>query len=198
MPLNGVIKGIGVGYVITSKSPAFKKGNYVSGFLGWQEFATVHSSELSKLPSYENPQLYLGVLGMTGLAAFFAVTEIARPLKKEVMVVSTAAGAVGSVACQIGKMKGCRVVGICGSDEKCEWLLSQVKIDVCINYKKEKNLAQALRKVCPDGVDVYIDNVGGSILDAVLANIRKNARIVFCGSISSYSQKKALPVHNYP
>ena len=105
--------------MILSKSPAFKKGNYVSGFLGWQEFATVHFSELTKLPSYENPQLYLGVLGMTGLAAFFAVTEIAKPEKHEVMIVSTAAGAVGSVACQIGKMKGCKVIGICGSDEKC-------------------------------------------------------------------------------
>jgi NADPH-dependent curcumin reductase CurA len=184
--------------VITSKSPAFKKGNYVSGFLGWQEIATVRSSEISKLPSYENPQLYLGVLGMTGLAAFFAVTEIAKPSKKEVMIVSTAAGAVGSVACQIGKMKGCKVYGICGSDEKRDWLMNDVKIDGCINYKTEANLSQAIKKLCPEGVDIYIDNVGGAVLDAVLANIRKNARIIFCGAISSYNQKKAFPVHNYP
>lgn len=198
MPINGVVKSIGVGYVITSKSPAFKKGNYVSGFLGWQEYATVHSSNITKLPSYENPQLYLGVLGMTGLTAFFAVTEIAKPKKKEVMVVSSAAGAVGSIACQLGKLRGCKVIGICGSDEKAQWLLDQVKIDACINYKSEPSLSKALKKVCPDGIDIYIDNVGGNLLDAVLANIRKNARIVFSGAISSYNQKKALPLHNYP
>ena len=135
---------------------------------------------------------------MTGLTAFFAVTEIAKPIKKEIMIVSSAAGAVGSVACQLGKMKGCKVIGICGSDEKVNWLLNSVKIDACINYKKEPNLSKAIRKVCPQGVDIYIDNVGGPVLDAVLANIRKNARIVFSGAISSYNQKKAFPVHNYP
>lgn len=198
VPLNGVVKGLGVGYVITSKSPAFKKGNYVSGLLGWQEFSTISASELSKLPSYENPQLYIGVLGITGLTAYFAITEIAKPQKKDIMVVSTAAGAVGSVACQIGKMKGCKVIGICGSDEKCEWLMNVVKIDGVVNYKKEKKLSYALRKLCPEGIDIFIDHVGGKILDAVLANIRKNAKIVLCGAISSYGHRRAVPVHNYP
>ena len=159
---------------------------------------TIHSSELRKLPSYENPQLYLGVLGMTGLAAFFSVTEIAKAKKKETMIVSTAAGALGSIACQIGKIKGCKVIGICGSDEKCNWLVKELKIDACINYKKEKNLSSAIKKLCPEGVDIYIDNVGGNMLDAVLANISKGARIVFSGAISSYNQKKALPIYNYP
>jgi NADPH-dependent curcumin reductase CurA len=187
-----------VGYVIISRSPAFKKGNFVFGLLGWQEFATVHSSGLNKLPSYENPQRYLGVLGITGLTAYFGVTEIARPQKKEVMIVSSAAGAVGSIACQIGKMKGCKVIGICGSDQKADWLMNVVKIDGCINYKTEKSLSHTIRKLCPEGVDIYIDNVGGEILDAVLANIRKNARIVLCGAISSYDNDKAPPIHNYP
>lgn len=187
-----------MGYVIISRSPAFKKGNFVFGLLGWQEFATVHASGLNKLPSYENPQRYLGVLGITGLTAYFGVTEIARPQKKEVMIVSSAAGAVGSIACQIGKMKGCRVIGICGSNQKADWLMSVVKIDGCINYKTEKNLSHTIRKLCPEGVDIYIDNVGGEILDAVLANIRRKARIVFCGAISSYDNDKAPPIHNYP
>lgn len=158
----------------------------------------MHFSQLSRLPSYENPQRYLGVLGLPGLTAYFSVTEIARPQKKEVMVVSSAAGAVGSIACQIGKMKGCKVIGICGSDDKAVWLMNTVKIDGCINFKTEKNLSQALRKLCPEGVDIYIDNVGGEILDAVLANIRKNARVVLCGAISSYDHDRAPPIHNYP
>jgi NADPH-dependent curcumin reductase CurA len=189
---------MGVGYVISSRSPLFKKGNFVSGFLGWQEFATVNGSEISKLPSYENPQLYLGVLGLPGLTAYFAVTEVAKPSRKEVMVVSSAAGSVGSIACQIGKMKGCKVIGICGSDNKCKWLVEDLKVDAVVNYKAERHLAAAIRKTCPQGVDIFIDCVGGKVLDAVLANIRKNARLVMCGTTSAYELEEPSAIHNYP
>ena len=189
---------MGVGYVLSSRSPLFKKGNFVSGLLGWQEYSIVNASAISKLPSYENPQLYLSVLGLPGLAAYFAVTEVAKPQKKEVMVVSSAAGSLGSIACQIGKMKGCKVIGICGSDSKCQWLKEELKLDACVNYKADKHIGAQLRKVCPEGVDIFIDCVGGRVLDAVLASIRKNARVVLCGTTSTYEAHEVFSVHNYP
>lgn len=116
--LGTIVKGIGAGVVIFSKSALFKRGTYVTGFLNWQEYAKVKASDITKLNSYVNPQLYLGVLGMTGLTANVAVNEIAKPRNKETMIVSTAAGAVGSIACQLGLLRGCRVIGITGSDAK--------------------------------------------------------------------------------
>ena len=188
---------MGVGIVVASRSPLFKRGDYVSGFLGWQEYANVNASEINKLPSYENPQFYLGIFGLTGLTAYFSLFEVAKAKPSDVIVVSSAAGSVGSIACQLGKMIGCKVIGICGSDIKGAYLMNDLKIDGWINYKTEKNLQSALRKMCPKGIDVYIDHVGGKVLDAVLANIKKHARIVLSGAISSYNQKQAPPIYNY-
>jgi len=188
---------MGTGNVIASKSPIFKRGDFVLGFLGWQEFAIVNSTEIEKLPSYENPQLSLGVFGLPGLTAYFSVIEVGKAMAGETLVISTAAGSVGSIACQIGKLLGCRVIGICGSDSKGAYLMNELKIDGWVNYRSESNLQSALRKLCPKGIDVYIDHVGGKVLDAVLANIKKNARIVLSGAISSYNQKQAPPIYNY-
>jgi len=192
------IKAVGCGTVLSSHSSTFKPGDHVSGLLGWQEFAKVHSAELYKLPSYEQPHLYLSVLGLTGLTAYFAVLEIARPQKQDTMLVSNAAGAVGSIACQIGKMKGCRVVGIAGSEEKCRWMTDQVGIDACVNYKKAINLARSIKSACPGGVDIYIDNVGGEMLDSVLLNINKYAKVILCGAISAYNLSLAPRIYYYP
>jgi NADPH-dependent curcumin reductase CurA len=188
---------MGVGIVLASRSPIIKRGEFVSGYFGWQQFANVSGSELIKLPSYENPQLYLGVLGISGLTAYFSVFNVARAKPSDVMVVSTAAGSVGALVCQMGKMVGCKVYGIVGCDEKGEYLKRELAVDGFVNYKNQKNLAGAIRKMCPKGVDVFVDHVGGPILDAVLANITKGARIIMSGAISSYSQKKAPPIFNY-
>lgn len=188
---------MGVGMVLASRSPIIKRGEYVSGYFGWQEFSVVNGSELLRLPSYENPQLYLGVLGLSGLTAYFSVVNVAKAKSGDVIVVSTAAGSVGSIACQIGKLLGCQVYGIVGSDSKAEYLMNELKIDGVVNYKKEANLAQGIRKMCPKGVDVFIDHVGGKVLDAVLANIKKHARVVLSGAISSYSQRQAPAIFNY-
>lgn len=120
VPLGAVVRGLGVGQVVDSQSHGFKKGNHVIGLLGWQEYAKLPSSELTLVPANGNPEMYLGILGNSGLTAYFTVHELAKPQAKETMLVSTAAGAVGSLICQMGKMKGCRVIGIAGSDEKCE------------------------------------------------------------------------------
>lgn len=197
VPLNEVIRAYSVGIIVSSTVTLFKPGTYVSGLLGWQEYCVIDHRRVFKLPSEENPHIYLGVLGLTGLSAYVAVVQLARPLGKEVVVVSSAAGSVGSIACQIAKMKGCRVVGICGSDEKCSWLINELKIDSAINYKKG-TLSKSISDACPNGIDIYIDNVGGDILDAVLLNIKKYARIVLCGSISGYNMKKSPSLMRYP
>jgi len=196
--IGSLVKGIGVGIVVNSRSPAFKVNNYVSGFLGWQEFAKVNAKELTKLPSYENPQLYLGVLGITGLTAYFVITDLAKPSRRDTVLVSTAGGAVGSIACQLAKMKGCYVVGITGSHEKASWLLENQAVDTVINYKTEIDLEKAISESCPKGVDIFIDNVGDKLLDQVLLNINRHARIVLCGAISSYNLRRAQGIRNYP
>lgn len=188
---------MGTGNVIASRSPIFKRGDYVSGFLGWQEFSIVNASDIEKLNSYQNPQLSLGIFGVAGLTAYFSIVEVAKAKAGDTMVISTAAGSVGSIACQIGKLLGCKVYGICGSDLKGAYLMNDLKLDGWLNYKSEKNLQSALRTLCPKGIDVYIDHVGGKVLDAVLANIKKHARIVLSGAISSYNQKQAPPIYNY-
>ena len=133
---------------------------------------------------------YLGLLGMPGLTAYLGLNEIGQPKKGETLVVSGAAGAVGSVVGQIGKIKGCRVVGIAGSDEKNNWLKSELNFDEAINYKTTKNMRKAIAEACPDGVDIYFDNVGGEISDGVVMNIGNNARIIICGNISQYNETR--------
>lgn len=177
-----------VAQVVESRHTGFSKGDYVLGMLEWKEYQVSGAKGLYKVDADKAPlSAYLGVLGMPGLTAFLGLSEIGRPKGGETVVVSGAAGAVGSVAGQIAKIMGCRVVGIAGSDEKCEYLRSEFDFDMAINYNTTKNMRKALAAACPQGVDVYFDNVGGEISDAVLVKINPFARIVVCGAISVYN-----------
>ncbi len=174
--------------VLESKSDKFKKGDYVSGSLEWKETQVAPARGLQPVDPDQAPlSAYLGVLGMTGLTAYCGLTEIGKPKAGETLVVSGAAGAVGSVVGQIGKILGLRVVGIAGTDEKVEMLQSEFGFDAGINYKTTDNMAKAIASACPDGVDIYFDNVGGPISDAVLFNINKFSRTINCGAIAVYN-----------
>lgn len=177
-----------IAQVIESNLAEFSTGDYVYGMLEWKEYQSSRGKGLHKVDADKAPlSAYLGVLGMTGLTACLGLSEIGRPKKGETVVVSGAAGAVGSVAGQIAKIMGCRVVGIAGTDEKCEMLTSDFGFDAAINYKTTGNMRKAIAAACPQGVDVYFDNVGGEISDAVLVKINQFARIVVCGAISLYN-----------
>ncbi|MFD1096149.1 NADP-dependent oxidoreductase [Salegentibacter chungangensis] len=183
-----IVSGI-VAEVIESKNNNFSKGDYVSGMLEWKRKQVSTGEDLHKVDPAQAPlSAYLGILGMTGLTAYLGLTEIGKPKEGETLLVSGAAGAVGSVVGQIGKIMGLRVVGIAGSDEKIRMLKSEFGFDEGINYKTTGNMKEAIAKACPNGVDVYFDNVGGDISDAVLFNINKFARMVICGAISVYNE----------
>ncbi|WP_310556304.1 NADP-dependent oxidoreductase [Flavobacterium sp.] len=189
-PINGGITAT----VLESKSDNFKSGDIVVGMLPWQEQSVVSEKGLQKIDSKIAPEsYYLGILGMTGLTAYFGLMHICKPKKDETVVVSGAAGAVGVVVGQIAKIQGCRVIGIAGSDEKVVLLKNKFGFDEAINYKTTKDLKKDIAKVCPNGVDIYYDNVGGEISDAVIANINFNARIALCGQISLYNSTE-IPV----
>lgn len=195
-----VMRGIAVGKVEESRHPNFPAGTLVQGMIGWQEFLLGNGAGLT--PLTWDPALpltaYFGLLGHIGLTAYFGLQEIGKPQPGETLVVSAAAGAVGSLVGQIGKIKGCRVVGIAGSDEKCRWITQELGFDAAINYKTEP-LQQSLQKHCPGGIDVYFENVGGQILDVVLGLINNRARIVLCGLISQYNAKRPVPgPYNFP
>jgi NADPH-dependent curcumin reductase CurA len=180
--------------VADSTHAEFKKGDFVSGMLEWKEYQISNGKGLNKLDAnVAELSSYLGILGMTGITAYLGLTEIGAPKKGETIVVSGAAGAVGSVVGQIGKIMDCRVVGITGTDEKAELLKSKFKFDNAINYKTTPDLNEAIHNACPNGVDIYFDNVGGDISDAVLANINNYARLPVCGAISLYNDTK-IPV----
>ena len=180
-----------IAQVIDSRHPQFRKEDFVSGNLEWKEYQVSDGRGLMKVDPTVSPlSSYLGVLGMTGLTAYLGLTEIGMPKAGETIVVSGAAGAVGSVVGQVGKIMGCKVVGITGTDEKAEQLTSKFKFDHAINYKTSHDLKEAIRIACPDGVDIYFDNVGGEISDAVLSNINKHARLPVCGAISQYNDTK--------
>jgi NADPH-dependent curcumin reductase CurA len=182
-----VMRAGGVGRVLASKHPSFKEGDHVYGTLGIQEYATLAGKALSKVDTRVAAlPVYLGTLGAPGMTAYFGLLDIGAPKAGETVVVSGAAGAVGSVVGQIAKIKGCRAVGIAGGKEKCEYLVNQLGFDAAIDYKSD-DVKKALRQHCPQGVDVYFDNVGGEILDAVLTQIARHARIVICGAISQYN-----------
>ncbi len=186
--LDEVISGGIVGEVVESKSEKFRQGDIVTGMLGWQEYSAAHDREVRKVdPNLAPVTTALGILGLTGLTAYFGMLDIGKPKEGETVVVSGAAGAVGSVAGQIARIKGARVVGIAGTDEKTGYLLTELGFDAAINYKTTEYLHEALRDACPDGVDVYFDNVGGVISDAVMDMLNKHARIPVCGAISSYN-----------
>jgi NADPH-dependent curcumin reductase CurA len=197
IPLGAVMAGGTIGVVEESRHPNFQPGENVQGFLGWQEYAAADGSTLNKLPA--NPAIpltaYMGLFGHIGLTAYFGLLDITHPKEGETLVVSAAAGAVGSIVGQIGKIKGCRVVGIAGSDEKCRWITEELGFDQAINYKKEK-IREALKRACPNGVDIYFDNVGGEILSAALGLINMRARISICGMISQYNATTPAPGPN--
>ncbi len=175
--------------VIESKNPNFSKGEFVSGMLKWKEFQTVPGAGLNKVDPEKAPlTVYLGVLGLTGITAFLGLEKIGKLKAGETLLVSAAAGAVGSVAGQIGKIKGCKVIGIAGTDEKIQKIKTTFNFDDGINYQTSENIRKEIREKCPGGVDVYFDNVGGEILDAALSNMNKFGRIINCGAISLYNE----------
>jgi NADPH-dependent curcumin reductase CurA len=186
--LNKPLQSAVVAEVVESKLDGFKAGDFVTGSLDWKEFQVSNGSGLNKVDANAaSLSAYLGVLGMTGLTAYFGLTKIAHPKPGETIVVSGAAGAVGSVVGQIGKILGCKVIGLAGSEEKVNMLKSKFSFDEAINYKTTDDMKQAIAEAAPEGVDIYFDNVGGEISDAVLANVNKFARIPLCGAISSYN-----------
>ncbi len=186
--IGDVMTGGTVARVIESNHPGYAAGDDVVGLLGWQEYAVSDGSGVMKVDPRMAPiSTALGVLGMPGLTAYFGLLDVGRPKSGETVVVSAASGAVGAVVGQIAKLKGCRAVGIAGSDEKCAYVRDELRFDAAINYKKTSDMSQDLAEACPRGVDVYFDNVGGEILDAVLRHINFRARIVVCGMISEYN-----------
>ncbi|MEO8145408.1 MAG: NADP-dependent oxidoreductase [Betaproteobacteria bacterium] len=185
-----VMRAGGVGKVAASRNPAFAIGDLVAGGFGIQEYclvADVKQAGLHKIdPRLGTPTQWLNALGMPGMTAYFGLLEVGQPKEGETVVVSGAAGAVGQTVGQVARIKGCRVVGIAGGKAKCDFVVNELKFDACIDYKAGK-LREDLKQHCPKGIDVYFDNVGGEILDAVLARINKHARIVICGAISQYN-----------
>lgn len=182
------IIGGGVAQVVESNAEGFKVGDFVLGMVPWQEEMVVNAIGLQVVDAKIAPlSYYLGVLGMPGLTAYFGLLDIGKPKKGETVVVSGAAGAVGIVVGQIAKISGCRVVGIAGDQSKVDYLVNELGFDAAVNYKTETNLAGAFAVACPDGVDVYFDNVGGEISDAVISQINKASRIIICGQISMYN-----------
>ncbi len=182
------IVGAVVALVSESKSDMFKKGDVVFGSLPWHETFIASEKDIRKVDvSTTRPSYYLGILGMPGLTAYFGLMRIGKPKAGETVVISGAAGAVGVVVGQIAKIYGCHVVGIAGTDEKVKTLKTEFGFDEVINYKTTKDMNKAIAKACPKGVDVYFDNVGGEISDAVISNINFHARIALCGQISTYN-----------
>jgi NADPH-dependent curcumin reductase CurA len=182
-----VMRALALGRVTASKNPAYAVGDIVTGPFGVQEYALSNGASVNKVPSVGIPlPVFLGTLGMTGMTAYFGLLEVGKPKAGDTVVVSCAAGAVGSVVGQIAKLKGCRVVGIAGSKQKCEYIVQELGFDAAIDYKTE-NVRKALHDACPKGIDVYFDNAGGEILEAALANLARGARIVICGAISQYN-----------
>lgn len=182
-----VMRAGAVGKVVQSGDCNFAAGDYVYGQLGVQDYALVSSQGIHKVdPALAPLERYLGVLGMPGMTAYFGLLDTGMPKEGETVVVSGAAGAVGTVVGQIAKIKGCRVVGIAGGQDKCDYLVNELGFDAAIDYKNA-SVQKGLTEACPDGVDVFFDNVGGDILDDVLTRINLKARIVVCGAISQYN-----------
>ena len=187
--LGDAVRSSVIGRVVKSNSPDFEVGDVAMSIGGWELYTTAPAVLLNKLDESAGIPLsnFLGVLGPTGLTAYFGLLEVGKPQAGETVLVSAAAGAVGSVVGQIARKKGCRVVGMAGSDDKCRWLKEELGFDEVINYKTCGDFETAIRQACPEGVDVYFDNVGGEILDAALLCLNKFARVAVCGWISTYN-----------
>ncbi len=187
-----VMRAGAAGKVIQSKNPKFKEGDYVYGWGGVQLYSVSDGSTFYKVDKSLVPlPVYTGTLGMPGMTAYFGILEVGKIKEGETVLVSGAAGAVGSVVGQIAKIKGCTVIGIAGGKNKCDYLINELGFDGAIDYKNE-NVHARLKELCPKGIDVYFDNVGGEILDAALARLRRHARVVICGAISQYNNKEAV------
>ncbi len=186
-----------VGQVIESNDGKFAAGDYVLGILGWREYYVSDGKDLHHVdPTLAPIQTFLGTLGMPGMTAYVGLLDIGRPKAGETVFVSAASGAVGAIVCQIAKIKGCRVVGSAGSKEKVEWLVDEVGVDAAFNYKEADNLTKELAKHCPDGLDVYFENVGGEHLEAALNVMNQNGRVAVCGMIANYNATKPMPGPN--
>ena len=185
--IGDVMGGHTVSEVIESRNPAFTPGEFVTGYDGWQTYGVSAGKDLRKLdPKAVSISTAIGVLGMPGMTAFVGLMDIGQPKPGETVVVSAASGAVGAVVGQLAKIKGCRAVGIAGSPDKCKYVVEELEFDACINYKTD-DLVPALKAACPDGVDIYFENVGGAVFAAILRLINKGARIPLCGVISEYN-----------
>lgn len=191
--IGAVMRGVALGQVEVSKSSQWQPGDLVSGLLGWQDYAVVDGSAVSPVPQIDGVPLsvFLGPLGMTGLTAYFGLLKIGEPKPGETVVVSAASGAVGSMVGQIARIKGCRAIGITSTAEKCRWLTEELGFDAAINYKTTE-LSQALAEACPQGIDVYFENVGGTILDTILTQMNLFGRIPLCGLISTYNATQGV------
>jgi NADPH-dependent curcumin reductase len=187
-----VMRAGGIGKVVASRNPKFAVGDLVSGAIGVQEYAAVSQDGMRKAGLFKidarlgGVTQWLNVLGMPGMTAYFGLLDVGQPRPGDTVVVSGAAGAVGQTVGQLAKIKGCRVVGIAGGRAKCDWVVNELGFDACVDYKAG-NVKAGLKEHCPKGVDVYFDNVGGEILDDVLARLARGARIVICGAISQYN-----------
>ncbi len=191
--IGDVMRGLTIGVVEESRNDRFSAGDIVSGTVGWQDYAISDGSDQRVIDPGPLPlTAFLGLFGMVGLTAYFGLLDVGKPKAGETLVVSGAAGAVGSIVGQIGKIVGCRVVGIAGTDDKCTWLTDDLGFDAAINYKTE-NVVRKLHKHCPDGIDVIFENVGGEILDAELMWINNYARVAVCGLISGYNAAEKVP-----
>ncbi|WP_437691021.1 NADP-dependent oxidoreductase [Sorangium sp. So ce176] len=191
IPIGDVVRSFGVGKVVRSNNPEFAAGDLVQGMLGWQDYAVLASGNAAaipatKLPPGISPELALSVFGVTGLTAYFGLLDVGRVQQGETVVVSGAAGATGMMVGQIAKLKGCRAIGVAGGPEKCAWLTGELGFDAAIDYRSE-DVAARLHELCPSGIDVYFDNVGGAILDAALAELAMRGRVVVCGAIGDYN-----------
>ena len=182
---NTVMAGGGIAEVVSSKAPGFAPGDIVFGDTGWQDYAVAPAKHLTKMPKVEPMTHLLSVYGIAGLTAYFGLLDVGKPKAGETVVVSAAAGSVGSIVGQIARIKGCRVVGIAGGKEKCNWLTSELGFDAAVDYK-DGAVFRALKAAVPNGIDVYFDNVGGEILEACLAQMNNRGRISCCGAISQY------------
>jgi NADPH-dependent curcumin reductase len=187
VPVGGVMVGHTVSEVVESRNPAFRAGDLVVGYDGWQRYGVSAGKELRALDPKRAPiSTAIGILGMPGMTAFVGLMDIGQPKPGETVVVSAASGAVGAVVGQLAKVRGCRAVGVAGSPEKCRYVVEDLGFDACINYRTD-DLVPALKAACPNGVDVYFENVGGAVFAAILCVINKGARIPLCGVISEYN-----------
>jgi NADPH-dependent curcumin reductase len=195
--LGEVMRAIGVGRVIASGVPELAEGDHVTGILGIQRYAVLPGQALTKLADDVPLPAYLNALGIPGMTAYFGLLEIGRPEPGQTVVVSAAAGSVGSLVGQMAKVKGCRAVGIAGGSEKCRLLSEEYGFDAAVDYKGAQSVATTLREHCPEGIDVFFDNVGGEVLEAALRNLARGARVVLCGAISQYNEGAQQGPRNY-